>query len=111
MNPTTLRVAEYAAACVGGVAVSCVLAAPAVALQPPAPAPDPGSGQHHKIFDSLDGRTGPVAQPAKSDAAPASDGVDWSLLAAVLGGGMALTGAAALGATQIRRHHHAVHPA
>jgi hypothetical protein len=100
---TTTRVAKYAGACVGGLATSFVLAAPALAMQPPVPDPVPGSGQHHKIFDSLDGRGGPAATSPATDTGSVSDGIDWSTLATALGGGMALTGAVVLGATQIRR--------
>jgi hypothetical protein len=109
MNATTVRIATYAGACVAGLATSCVLAAPALAMAPPVPAPEPGSGQHHKIFDSLDGRSGPAATQASADIGSASGGVDWSTLAYVLGGGMALTGFVVLGATQVRRHQE--HPA
>ena len=109
MKPTTLGIAKYAGASVAGIATACVIAAPAVAMAPPVPAPDPGSSQHHKIFDSLDGRDG--SAPAAPSAKPAStsDGVDWTTIAAVVGGGMALTGFVALGATQIRRRQ--AHPA
>ena len=109
MKTTTLGIAKTTGACVGGIAISCLFASPAVAMPPPVPAPDPGSGQHHKIFDSLDGRQGPAVGPASQDVTPASDGVDWTTLAAVLAGGVALTGFVALGATQVRRHQ--AHPA
>jgi len=110
MKPTTLGITKYAGACVAGIATSCVIAAPAVAMAPPVPAPDPGSGQHHRIFDSLDGRDGAAPSATATKAAPASsDGVDWTTIAAVVGGGMALTGFVALGATQIRRRQ--AHPA
>jgi hypothetical protein len=105
MENTTLGIAKYAGACVAGIATSWVIAAPAVSMPPPVPAPDPGSSQHHKIFDSLDGREGPAPTTTSNEAAPTSAGVDWSTLAAVLGGGMALTGFVALGATQVRRRH------
>jgi hypothetical protein len=109
MKPTTLGITKYAGACVAGLATSCVIAAPAIAMAPPAPAPDPGSSQHHKIFDSLDGRQGPAPSAPATRPAPTSDGVDWTTIAAVVGGGMALTGFVALGATQIRRRQ--AHPA
>ena len=111
MKTTTLGIAKTTGACVGGIAVSCLFAAPAVAMPPPVPAPDPGSSQHHKIFDSLEGRQGPAAGPASQDISKASDGVDWTTLAAVLAGGVALTGFVALGVTQVRRHQHQAHPA
>ena len=103
MKHTTLGITKYAGACVAGIATSWVIAAPAVAMAPPVPAPDPGSSQHHRIFDSLDGRDGSVPSAPATRAAPSSDGVDWTTIAAVVGGGMALTGFVALGATQIRR--------
>jgi hypothetical protein len=103
MNTTTLQIAKYAGAGVAGIATSCVLAAPALAMQPPVPDPVPGSGQHHKIFDSLDGRQGPAATPPSTSGGSASSGIDWSTLAATLGGGAMLAGVAVLGATQVRR--------
>lgn len=103
MNISSAHVAEYASACVAGLAASCVLAAPASAMQPPVPDPLSGSGEHHKIFDSLDGRGGPAATTVTTDVGSTSDRVNWSALASALGGGLALTGAAVLGATQLRR--------
>ncbi|RNM12407.1 hypothetical protein [Nocardioides pocheonensis] len=103
MNTFTADLAKYAGACVAGIATSCVLAAPALAMQPPVPDPVPGSGEHHKIFDSLDGRGGPAPTTPTTDVGSTSDGIDWSTLGAALGGGMALVGAGALGATQIHR--------
>ena len=112
MKTTTLGIAKTTGACVGGIAIACLFAAPAVAMPPPVPAPDPGSSQHHKIFDSLEGRQGPAVEPANHSIAPtASDGLDWTTLAAVLAGGVALTGFVALGVTQVRRHQHQAHPA
>ena len=105
MKNTTLGIAKYTGVCVAGVATSCVIAAPAIAMAPPAPAPDPGSSQHHKIFDSLDGRDGPSSTANSTKAAPASDGIDWTTIALVLAGGVAVTGFVALGATEVRRHH------
>jgi len=103
MNTFTADLAKYAGACIAGIATSCVLAAPALAMQPPVPEPVPGSGEHHKIFDSMEDRYGPAGTAPATDVGGTSDGVDWSTLAGALGGGVALAGAAVLGATQIRR--------
>ena len=109
MNITTVRIAECAGAGFAGVVTSCVLAAPALAMQSPVNEPVPGTAQHHKIFDSLDGRSGPTATTAGTEATSTSGGIDWSTLATALAGGAVLTAAVALGGSQIRRHH--AHPA
>ena len=111
MNTTTMvRIAEYGGSCAAGLLASLVLAGPALAMQPPGPDPVPGSEQHHKIFDSLDGRDGPAPTTStEAEPAPASDGTDWSTLVAALTGGSVVAGGAVLGATQLRRRQ--AHPA
>jgi len=109
MKTTTLGIAKTTGACVGGIAIACLFAAPAVAMPPPVPAPDPGSSQHHKIFDSQDGRQGPAPTASISNALPSSSSIDWTTIAFVVGGGMAVTGLVAFGVTQVHRRQ--THPA
>jgi len=109
MKTTSLGIAKYTGVCVAGIATSCVIAAPALAMAPPAPAPDPGSSQHHKIFDSQDGRQGPAPTASISNALPSSSSIDWTTIAFVVGGGMAVTGLVAFGVTQVHRRQ--THPA
>jgi hypothetical protein len=125
MNTTTTRVAKYAGAGLAGIATSCVLAAPALAMRPD---PTPGSGQHQRIYESdiiansasTKDPAGPAASPGNARLAdhwdghtgspatatgtnPTSGGADWSNLATAFGGGVVLTGAIAMGATQLHR--------
>ena len=109
MNITTIRIASCAGAGFAGIVTSSLLAAPAIAMQSPVNEPVPGTAQHHKIFDSLDGRNGTAPTTAGREVDSTSGGIDWSTLATVLGGGAVLTAAVALGGSQIRRHH--AHPA
>lgn len=110
MNTTTTRVAKYAGAGLAGIATTCVLAAPALAMRPD---PTPGSGQHN-VYDScatrgcpsdtsLGARDGQASTPASRVGASSSHGVNWSTLVAGFGGGAMLTGVAVLGAAQLHR--------
>lgn len=106
MNTTTLRVARYAGAGLVGIAASGVLAAPALAMRLD---PIPGDGQvqiaphpDQGTANSLVGTTTPT--PASDRAGSASDGIDWSSLAAGFGGGAMLTGVVVFGAKQFQRH-------
>jgi hypothetical protein len=106
MNHTTARVARYAGAGLAGIATSWVLAAPALAMLPPAPDPVPGSDHQTTSTSSSDNGSAPATQTSISSA---SDGTDWSVLAAGLAGGAILGGVVVVGATQVRRHQ--AHPA
>ncbi len=81
MNHTTARVARYAGA---------------------------GLGSDHQTTStsSSDNGSAPATQTSISSA---SDGTDWSVLAAGLAGGAILGGVVVVGATQVRRHQ--AHPA
>lgn len=128
MNTTTARRTTYAGASLAGIATSCLLAAPALAMRPD---PTPGTGQHQRIYESdiiansasTEGApTGPATSPRNARLAEVMDanshtgspttatstnatphGVDWSNLATVLGGAAVLTGVVAAGATQLHR--------
>ena len=87
---TTLRITKYAGTAVAGLAISCTLSAPALAMRPPAP--EPGNG--------------PVVaapQSAGHEETIASDGTDWSSLGTGLVGGAAFTGLVVLAGSQVRR--------
>lgn len=92
MNTASLRIARYAAAGIAGIASCVALATPALAMQPDPPAPGglPSS------------TTTPPADTGSTS--PTAGTIDWSSLAAGLGGGVVLGGAVVLGAAQARRH-------
>jgi hypothetical protein len=103
MNTTAVRLARYAGAGISGIAVSWVLAAPAIAMLPPDPDPGTVSPRDQKLAEYWDGHTGSPATATGTDTSSTSGGVDWSNLATALGGGAVLVGAVAVGATQLRR--------
>lgn len=114
MNTTTTRFAKYAGAGLAGIATSCALAAPALAMRPD---PTPGGGGQNpgttdsrvaqqsvqdRYLASLD-HAAATATANNTRAVSSAGGVDWSALAAGFGGGAMLTGVVVLGATQLQR--------
>lgn len=105
MNTTT-RLTRYAGAGFAAFAATCILSAPASAMNLPGP-PVPVHGQ------SVDTQTHTPAasRSTGTSAAPASSGIDWSTLTTGLLVGAGLSGAIGLAGMQTRRHRHSPNPA
>lgn len=101
----TTQITRFAGTGLAAFAATCVLSAPADAMNLPGPTV-PVRGQHVDTQTDSPARSGAAA----TSGTPASSGVDWSTLTTGLIAGAGLSGAIVLAGAETRRRRHP-HPA